>query len=40
VNQTNTVPPTVSNVNNNLTPVRAKADALAGRAGGGRRPAM
>lgn len=36
-NQTQTVPPTVSNVNNNLTPVRAKADALAGRAGGGRR---
>jgi hypothetical protein len=35
-NQTQTVPPTVSNVNNNLTPVRAKADALAGRAGGGR----
>jgi len=36
-NQTQTVPPVVSNVNNNLTPVRAKADALAGRAGGSRR---
>jgi len=36
-NQTQTVPPVVSNVNNNLAPVRAKADALAGRAGGSRR---
>lgn len=36
-NQTITVPPTVSNVNNNLAPVRAKADALAGKAGGGGR---
>ena len=36
VNQTQTVPPVVSNVNTNLAPVRAKADALAGRAGGGR----
>jgi hypothetical protein len=36
-NQTQTVPPVVSNVNNNLTPVRAKADAIAGRAGGSRR---
>jgi len=35
-NQTQTVPPVVSNVNANLAPVRAKADALAGRAGGGR----
>lgn len=34
-NQTITVPPVVSNVNNNLAPVRAKADALAGRGGGG-----
>lgn len=34
-NQTISVPPTVSNVNNNLAPVRAKADALAGRGGGG-----
>ncbi|MGH2718044.1 MAG: hypothetical protein ACRDJU_05650 [Actinomycetota bacterium] len=33
-NQTITVPPTVSNVNTNLSPVRAKADALAGRSGG------
>jgi hypothetical protein len=36
-NQTQTVPPVVSNVNTNLAPVRAKADALAGRAGGSRR---
>lgn len=36
-NQTITVPPTVGNVNNNLAPVRAKADALAGRSGGGSR---
>jgi len=36
-NQTQTVPRVVGNVNNNLTPVRAKADALAGRAGGQRR---
>jgi len=36
-NQTQSVPPVVSNVNNNLAPVRAKADALAGRAGGSRR---
>ena len=36
-NQTITVPPTVSNVNQNLAPVRAKADALAGRSGGGGR---
>jgi hypothetical protein len=36
-NQTMSVPPVVSNVNNNLAPVRAKADALAGRAGGSRR---
>ncbi|HLI57199.1 MAG TPA: hypothetical protein VKY26_09255 [Actinomycetota bacterium] len=36
-NQTQTVPPTVGNVNTNLAPVRAKADALAGRAGGGGR---
>ena len=35
-NQTQTVPPVVSNVNANLAPVRAKADALAGRAGGSR----
>lgn len=34
-NQTITVPPTVGNVNTNLAPVRAKADALAGRSGGG-----
>lgn len=34
-NQTQTVPSTVSNVNNNLSPVRAKADALAGRSGAG-----
>ncbi|HEU5002958.1 MAG TPA: hypothetical protein VFW71_09295 [Actinomycetota bacterium] len=39
-NQTSTVPPTVSNVNTNLAPVRAKADALAGRSGGGGRPRM
>jgi hypothetical protein len=36
-NQTQSVPPTVSNVNTNLAPVRAKADALAGRTGGGAR---
>jgi hypothetical protein len=36
-NQTQTVPRVVGNVNTNLTPVRAKADAIAGRAGGARR---
>src|SRR5207245_10579461 len=36
-NQTQTVPPVVSNIKNNLTPVPPKADGLAGRSGGSAR---
>lgn len=37
VNQTSTVPPSISSVNTDLTPVQAAADALVAKSGGTRR---